>query len=348
MTTENNRRTSGPVRATLADVARAAGVSINTASRAFRAPQTVRPQLRQEIEAAANALYYLPNRLAGGLAGARTDIVGVIIPSLFYSEFAETLEAMQTTLEAAGLVVMLGNSSFDPEEELRLARAMLSWRPAGIGLVGVDHHPEVKQLIKREQLPLVEFWDVCEECQDCAVGMDHRAIGVQQADHLIDQGCRRIAYIGCIRSGDHRSQKRLDGCSASVRERLGTEIHRAIAADAASPAAGNCLAGALLRQHGDVDGIICNGDVVAYGVLHALREAGRAVPRQVKVIGFGDRSPSEYVLPSLSSIRPPRTDIGIEAARMLLQRIDTGQSAIRTFETKLVARQSTAQTDGVS
>ncbi|MEZ5847170.1 MAG: LacI family DNA-binding transcriptional regulator [Geminicoccaceae bacterium] len=335
------RRSTRPLRTTLADVARAAGVSINTASRAFRSPKTVRPELRLQIEEAATALHYLPNRLAGGLAGAHTGIVGVVVTSLFYSEFGETLETMQGELEAAGLHVMLGNSRYDRNEELRLVRAMLSWRPAGIGLVGVDHHPGIRELLKREQVPVVEFWDVCDDCFDCSVGMDHCRIGAIQAGHLIARDCTRIAFVGSTRNEDHRARKRLAGCMATVREQLGCELTQCTLTEGGSPELGARLARTLLESHPEIDGIACNSDVVAFGVLRTLREMGLRVPNDVKVIGFGDRAAATCMNPSLSTVIPPRSAIGEEAARMLLRRIDGGKPAIRTFDAELAARGST-------
>jgi len=328
-------------RPTLADVAARVGVSANTVSRALRAPRTVRPELRRRIERALDELDYVPNRLAGGLAGSTTAVVGVVITSLFYSEFAATIDAMQGDLAESGLSVMLGNSRYDPEEELRLVRAMLSWRPAAMALVGVDHHPRAMALLASAEVPVVELWDVRDDPIDSVVGMDHEAIGRQQAAHLIARGARRLAFIGAIRDHDHRARKRARGYAAHIAETLGAEPVVKAEAVGGHPDLGDRLAGELLAENGEVDGIICNSDVMAMGVLRRLHGAGRRVPEEVRVIAFGDNEAGACLAPTLSTIRPPRADIGRAAAAAVLARIEGGPAVERVFEAELVAREST-------
>lgn len=327
---------------TLADVAARAGVSINTVSRALRAPATVRPLVRRRIEEALDALDYVPNRLAGSLAGARSEVVGVVISSLFYSEYAATIDAMQETLAAAGLGVMLGNSRYDLEEEQRLVRAMLSWRPAAVALVGLDHHPKVGDLLRRAGLPVVEFWDTGGTAIDSAVGMDHRAIGRAQAHHLIAQGAARIGFAGAVREHDYRAQKRLAGCVAT----LAAEGQRTIVATepaAGHPDLGEALLGRLLDQEPRLDGVVCNSDVIAMGVLRGLKRRGRRVPPDALVIGFGDNVAATCLEPTLSTVRPPRVEIGRATAETILARIADGPPRRLVLEAELVVRGSTAR-----
>ena len=135
----------------------------------MRAPHTVRPELRRRIEAVLDEVNYVPNRLAGGLAGAHTAVVGVIISSLYYSEFAAIIDAMQMELASAGLQVMIGNSRYDPDEEWRLVQAMLSWRPAAIAIVGTDHHPRARELLVNSGRPVIEIWDCGDSVIDSGV-----------------------------------------------------------------------------------------------------------------------------------------------------------------------------------
>lgn len=333
----------GRSRPRLADVAARAGVSINTVSRALRAPHTVRPQLRKQIEAVLEELNYVPNRLAGGLAGSSTSVVGVVVTSLFYSEFAATIDAMQERLAGAGLSLMLGNSRYDPDEELLLVRAMLSWRPAALALVGVDHHPRVRELLRAADVPVVEIWDAGSEPIDSAVGMDHLAIGRLQAEHLYERGFRRIAFLGSTREHDYRAQKRRDGYAQVVGER---DLHDPIVATApvgGTPDLGERLLGELLAREPDVDGIVCNGDVIALGVLRGLRRRDRAMPHEIGVVGFGDAEAATCVVPTLTTVRPPRTDVGRIAAATLLARIDGEPPRRVVLPAELIERESTSK-----
>jgi LacI family transcriptional regulator, gluconate utilization system Gnt-I transcriptional repressor len=325
----------------LKDIALRAGVSINTVSRVIRAPQTVRPELRRQIAALMDELDYVPNRLAGGLAGAQTQVVGVILTSLFYSEYALMIDALQSGLGRAGLSVMIGNSHYELDQEHELVRTMLSWRPAGMVLVGTDHHPKVVELLATAGVPVVEIWEARDQCIDSAVGMDHRAIGRRQAQHLIERGCRRVAFLGCVRRHDYRAQRRRDGCLELLAANDIAPV-TVTAPNGGSADLGEALLRRLMAEHPAVDGIVCNSDVIAMGVLRGLRMTGRAVPDEVRVIGFGDNEASASLVPTLSTMRPPRAAIGREAAAILLARITGEPARTSLFEAELVARESTA------
>lgn len=328
-------------RTTLADVAAQVGVSVNTVSRSLRAPHTVRLDLRQRIGRIVDELNYVPNRLAGGLAGSHTGMVGVIVTSLFNSEFATILDTLQQELAAHGIQVMIGNSAYDPDEELRLVKAMLSWNPAAIAIVGTDHHPRSAEVLLQARIPVIEFWDASDNALDTMIGMDHRQIGRDQGQHLIERGCSRLAFVGSVRDTDYRARKRLEGTRAYVAKTLGRALHVEVVSEAGSPALGERLTLSLLKRVPRIDGIVCNGDIVAFGVLRALRALGRRVPRDVAVIGFGDNDAGTCLTPTLTTMRPPRVEIGRLAARAILSRIDGGSVERLCLEATLVAREST-------
>lgn len=148
----------------------------------------MRIELRNRINAAMDELNYVPNRLAGGLSGTRSDIVGVVVTSRYYSEFASIIDALQSALLEHDLQVMLANTRYDADQELRLVRSLLSWRPAAVAIIGVDHPPKVVELLKASGVPIIEMWDTGGAVIDTAVGFDHARVGFAQAQHLIEQG----------------------------------------------------------------------------------------------------------------------------------------------------------------
>jgi LacI family gluconate utilization system Gnt-I transcriptional repressor len=327
--------------ATLKDIASRVGVSLNTVSRSLRAPQTVRPEMRARIKIALEELNYVPNRLAGGLAGSDTSVVGVIVTSLHYSEFATIIEAMQMRLAEAGLQLMIGNTRYEPEEELALVRALLSWRPAAIVIVGTDHHPRARELLATSGHCVVEIWDCVDPVIDSGVGMDHRAIGAMQVDHLYEQGCRRLAFTGSLRPHDQRAHKRLAGARARVRQRKLSALLIATEPAIGVPEMGDRLVQKILAGDPAIDGIICNGDIVAHGVLRGLKAARRRIPDDVAVIGFGDNPSNSCLNPPLTSINPPRVAIGQKTADLILKRIAGGPAECILLPPELIVRQST-------
>ncbi|WP_244446813.1 LacI family DNA-binding transcriptional regulator [Rhizobium sp. YS-1r] len=326
---------------TLASIAERVGVSVNTVSRALRAPNTVRVELRRRINAAMEELNYVPNRLAGGLSGTRSDIVGVVVTSLYYSEFASIVDTLQSALLEQDLQVMLANTRYNPDQEVRLVRSILSWRPAAVAIIGVDHPPKVVELLNASGIPIIEMWDVGGEVIDTAVGMDHASIGAAQATHLIAEGYARLAFVGSLRENDRRAQKRLHGAETAVVAAGLPEIVRFTAQQNGSPDLGERLTHELLEQRPEVDAIVCNSDVVAFGALRALKRRGRRIPGEIGVIGFGDNEASSCVSPSLTTIRPDRERIGKLTAEAILARINDGAPKTTVVDWELIIREST-------
>lgn len=326
---------------TLASIAELVGVSINTVSRALRAPTTVRPELRTRIKAAMEQLNYVPNRLAGGLSGTRSDIVGVVVTSLYYSEFASIIDTLQSALLEHNLQVMLANTRYDADQEVRLVRSILSWRPAAMAIIGVDHPPKVVELLMASGIPIIEMWDTGGAVIDTAVGFDHAGVGFAQAQHLIERGYRQLAFVGSVRDNDKRAQKRLSGVQAAATKAGLPDIARYTTQQGGSPEVGERLALDLLNSNLKVDGIVCNSDVVAFGVLNAVKRLGRRVPEDIGVIAFGDNEAASCVSPSLTTIRPNRELIGRATADAIIGRIDGAAPRTTIVDWDLIVREST-------
>ncbi len=177
------------------------------------------------------------------------------------------------------------------------------------------------------------------------VGMDHEAIGYLQADHLLTCGARNLGFVGSLRQHHARALKRLKGARRRLDEQAEGVIRQATASVGGHPDLGSRLSRDLLAEYPKIDGIICNSDAVAFGVLRAMRETGRRVPQELRVIGFGDNEASSSMTPSLTSIRPPRLEIGHHAARMVLDRINGAPSQIAQGDApELIVRESTVGT----
>jgi LacI family gluconate utilization system Gnt-I transcriptional repressor len=326
---------------TLASIAQLVGVSVNTVSRALRAPNTVRAELRKRINVAMEELNYVPNRLAGGLSGTRTDIVGVVVTSLYYSEFASIIDTLQSALLDRDLQVMLANTRYNSDQEVRLVRSILSWRPAAVAIIGVDHPAKVVELLKASGIPIIEMWDTGGEVIDSAIGFDHEDVGGAQARHLIEQGYRKLAFVGSVRENDRRAQKRLHGFEMEAAAAGLAPVAKLTAQQGGNPDLGERLALELLERHPEIDAVACNSDVVAFGVLRALTKLGKRMPEDIGVIAFGDNEAAACVTPSLTTVRPDRERIGRLTADTIFARINGAEPRTTVVDWHLVARDST-------
>lgn len=335
------RRATG--RAQMSDVADLAGVSTATVSRVLHNPALVSDALRERVNRAVGKLGYMPNRMAGGLAAARTRTVGVIVPSLINSFFAATIEAMAECFEANGYQLMLGHSDYSSEREEALVESFLSWSPAAMVLTGQHHSRATLKRLVGADLPVVEMWELGDNPFDSLVGFSHRAAGQSAAQHLLARGRSNIAFIGAALDHDRRAHQRragfLDACAAANHPPAGEHC---IGVRASVEAGGGAFA-ALLHAHPRVDGVFFSNDALMLGALFECQRRGLSVPADIALIGFGDLDFAACSVPTLSTIRPPRMEIGRAVADHLLQRFSDPQCGAATIDLgfELIAREST-------
>ncbi|RZT97767.1 LacI family DNA-binding transcriptional regulator [Rivibacter subsaxonicus] len=317
MTEPPKRRGRATGRSTLADVARLAEVSVNTASRALRGTRAVDAELVARVQAAAKQLRYVPDPAARALASARSSHVAVLIPLLTNALFVELLDAVQRKLTPAGYQTLIGVTHYRPEEEEELLLSYLAHRPAGLLVTGVDRSDAARRMIADSGVPCVHLMETVRQPGVYSVGLSQQAAAHALTTHLLQRGCRRIAYIaGQL---DPRVMQRRQGYEQALRE-AGCYDSRLEVLDPSptSMALGGRLFEELLRRQPDVDAMFfCNDDLAQGGLLAALR-LQVPVPQRVAIVGFNDLSGSELMLPPLTTIRTPRWQIGTQAASMLL------------------------------
>jgi LacI family transcriptional regulator, gluconate utilization system Gnt-I transcriptional repressor len=310
-----SRRGSG--RTTLDDVARAAGVSPITASRALRGERRVAPELAERVQAAAARLGYLPDPAARALASRRGTHVGVLIPMLSNALFVDLIEAAQRTLRAQGFQPLIGLTHYDKGEEEHLLREQLMHRPAGLIVTGFDHSAGTLALIARSGVPCVHVMETSQEPAVYSVGFSQRNAAAELTRYLIARGLRRIAFAAA--QLDPRTLQRLEGWRGAMHS---AGLHEP-GLEWANPAPSSMALGAqmfeqILGQQPRVEAIFfCNDDLAQGALLAAIRK-GVVVPRDIAVAGFNDLPGSDQMVPPLTTIRTPRERIGSEAATMLL------------------------------
>lgn len=337
-----NHRASG--RVTLSDVARAAGVSPSTVSRALRGERAVDPALIERVTAVSAQLGYVPDPAARALASQRSDHVGILIPLLSNALFVDLLDAAQTSFRAAGYQTLMGVTHYNPSEEEQLLREQLLHRPAGLLVTGLDHNPATQQLMARSHVPCVHLMDLPSsdsEARYC-VGFRQTDAGAAMTRHLLERGRRRIAFAAA--QLDPRVMQRLYGWRHALQE-AGAYDPALEWLDSApsSLALGATLFGQILQQRPAVDAIFFCNDDLAQGALMAALRMGVGVPTQVAIAGFNDLTGSDQMWPALTTVRTPRARIGEAAAQMLLalMRGEEPEVPQRDLGFEIVQRQST-------
>ena len=313
---------------TLSEVAALAGVSEITVSRALRGSSMVTADTIRKVQVAAESLGYLRNRLAGALAGGPSNQVGVILPSLSNIVFPDVLKGLEDRLEHAGFHPVLGISNYDPEKEEHLIRNLLSWRPAGLVIAATSMTATSRGLLAASGLPVVEIMDIDTPPIDMAVGMSHRAAGLDMARHLIGRGYRHLAYVGHDIGRDNRAMARLQGFRSGLQEAGLALEGQVVLTEPSSVALGRRgLAQLLQANPKQVDLVyFSNDDMAVGGVFHCMTE-GISIPGQLAIAGFNGLDLGQSLPRRLTTTASHRSRIGEMAARVILERLN-GQETV--------------------
>ncbi|WP_216821385.1 LacI family DNA-binding transcriptional regulator [Tabrizicola sp. TH137] len=327
----------------MADVARLAGVSPMTVSRAFKRDSSVSESTRETILKAADEIGYVFDATASNLRSQKTDFVAVTIPSINNANFAETLRGLSEGLKARGLQTLLGYTDYDIQEEERLIEQLLRRRPEAIVVTGGRHTPRARRMLQNAGIPVVETWDLPEVPIGHVVGFSNAQAVRGMVDHFVAQGLTRIAFIGGDADRDTRGSDRREGFIAAMRGH-GLDASRLIAAGAPpiSMREGAAAMGRLLEALPDTQAVICVSDLSAFGALTECQRRGIAVPGRIWIAGFGDYEIAEVAVPSLTTINPFPREIGTRTAALLLEVMDGRQDSPARVEItpRLLIRES--------
>lgn len=309
-------------RPTQATVAAQAGVTTMTVSRYLRSPALVAPPTAARIDAALIETGYTPNKSAGLLAGRRSSIVAVIVPSIANSIFSETVQALSDGLQAHELELLLASTNYTLEREEQQIRAVLAWSPAALVVTGRRHTAAAMAMMHQAQAdgtPVVEIWD-CEasDREIVQIGFSHTLVGELMAQHLIGRGCRDLVYVDSAVPEDFRAHER--GKAFAKAARAARVPVRVLQAPAMEPmAAGRAMLRQLLAQGGQQRlGMAFASDYPAAGAWLQAQDAGLLVPGRLSLLGFGDYPIAAQLGSGLSTVSVDRRGIGSVCARHLL------------------------------
>jgi LacI family gluconate utilization system Gnt-I transcriptional repressor len=337
-------------RATLTDVAAAAGVTSITVSRYLRQPHRVASATAERIGRALAATGYVPNKQAGALAsaGAGTSrMVAALIPSIANSIFAETVQGLAEALQGSGCELLLAATNYSAEREEAQLRALMGWSPSAIVVTGRRHTDAAMAVLQQARdrgTPVIEIWDHhARHAAFTQIGFDHAEVGRAMAEHLIERGHRSLAYLDSGVAEDFRAHERGEGFLAAARRRR-VSARRLVAPQAPDAIqAGRDALPQLLDARGSpaFSGVAFANDNLACGALLGARAAGLSVPRELALLGFGDFALGGQLEPALSTVQVPRREIGQAAARALLAALDGHAAVHQRLPWTLLPRSST-------
>jgi LacI family gluconate utilization system Gnt-I transcriptional repressor len=326
------------------DVARLAGVSVITVSRVLREPDKVAEATRARVLSAIHTIGYVPNLVARSLKSRRSGVIAAVIPSVTHSIVADVVRGMTEVLNQEGLHLLLADSGFSPNEEEALVAAFLARRPDAIYLTGNTHTPGTRRMLDSARIPVVEAGNLTDTPIDMAVGYSNFEAARTMTKVLVDRGRRTIGYIGQAgRDYIDRVRDRHAGHCAALRghgngdhARLQVEVELSYRGGAAG------LAELLMREPA-LDAVFCTSDVIALGAVFECQRRGVPVPQRMAITGMDDQEIASQCVPSLTTIRMPRYEMGRCAAQMLCRRLagETPKPAAVDLGFEVVMRQTT-------
>ena len=299
------------------DVARLAGVSAATVSRAFNTPGLLVPETLERVQLAARQLGYQPYGLARSLRRRRSMVVGVVMPSLRYAYYAGTLELLQSLLAREGYTVLLSTANHDPQAELEGVRALMAQGVDGVILFGRALHDESAPLLARRGVPHVRCWSTLPD--EPGVAFDHGAAMADVVEHLVGLGHRRLAVVIPFLALGDRARGRLTAIREALAQHDLALPNEALVDDGGLDAPAGRAAWRTLRERGvRASAVVCSNDLIAAGVILECQASGLRVPQDVSVTGYNDSALAGAFEPAITTVETPVDLHAREVARVLL------------------------------
>ncbi len=306
-----------PAPPSVAEVARLAGVSPATVSRAFNSPALLESQTLERVQRAANQLGYQPYGLARSLRKRRSMVVGIVMPSLRYAYYAGTLELLQSLLALEGYTVLLITANYDPLAELAGVRALMAQGVDGVILFGRPLHDESAPLLVQRCVPHLRCWSALPD--EPSVAFDHGAAMADLVEHLVALGHRRFAVVIPFVALADRLRGRLTALrEALARHDLALRAQAVVDDGGLDAPAGRAACRTLLDRGVRASAVICSNDVIAAGFILECQARGLRVPGDVSVTGYNDSALAGAFEPPITSVDTPVDLHAREVARVLL------------------------------
>ncbi|MEM9498939.1 MAG: LacI family DNA-binding transcriptional regulator [Pseudomonadota bacterium] len=308
---------------TLRDVARKAGVSTATVSRCLNDPGKVVKDTRERVQAAVDALGYMPNFAARVMAARQSQTIGAIIPTMDNAIFARGLQSFQEELHHEGYTLLLSSTAYRPDIEEEQIRALVARGADGLLLIGQDRVPGIYDFLRQRNVPSILAWSYAPDTPVPCVGFDNRAAMRALAEAVIAQGHTRIGMIAGLSAGNDRARNRLQGARDAVRRAGLSQDALLVAETPYGVQEGMTVFRQFMADPAPPTAVMCGNDVLAVGALREAQRLGLRVPADVSVTGFDDLEFAHIVAPALTTVHVPHRAMGRAAARALVTMLRT-------------------------
>jgi LacI family transcriptional regulator len=328
---------------TINQVAKMAGVSTATVSRALNKPDTVSEAVKKKIERIIKRIGYIPNAGARSLMLKRTGSIGVIVPTLDNAIFAQGLEEFQRQLSQSGYQMLVASTNYDPEIENQQMRNLLLQGVEGIAMFGSSQKLELIRLLRTRKLPYIHIGTLDTPLNGYAAGFDNKKAIQLGVEYLVQVGHRNFGMIAGKTENNDRARDRVDGVVELLkRNRIFLKKESIIEVPYQIQDARIALK-KLLQINPKISAVVCGNDVLAIGALLEAQSQGIKIPYQCSILGFDNLELSRHIQPSLSTIQIDAIGMWSKAAHHLMSQINGINRLPRKIlaDVSLVIRDST-------
>ena len=324
------------------DVAKEAGVSIATVSRVLNDVDVVNEDTKKKVQDAIKKLGYRPNIVARSLKTQRTRTVGILIPDISSQFYPEIVRGTEDVANIYDYNIILCNSDSDLEKEKEYLRVLKEKMVDGVLYMSSSLEPEIVELIKELELKTVLVVTTDKDKTFPSVSIDNREAAYDATMHLLNNGNKKVAYIGVHKDEVNAAAVRYLGYEDALKEK-GLEVDESLVYFGELKAHEGYEGVNRILEKGSFDSLFCANDEIAMGAINALREKGIKVPEEVEVIGFDNIYSASIFYPKLTTIAQPMYDMGSVGMRMLIKTINKKELEEKNYilPYELIERDST-------
>jgi LacI family transcriptional regulator, galactose operon repressor len=309
--------------ATILDVAELAGVSAATVSRAFNNPRLVRPSTRARVMDAAERLNFVANAWASSLSSKVTKMIGVLIPTINYSIYSDTVAAIQTAADQQGYTLVVSSSEWSEEIEAKRIHKFIEQRVDGLVLIGAERSHDLYEKMRTHNIPFVIIWKLASNAGLPSVSFDNHKASAIVVDHFVALGHKRIALIHGSDSISDRGLGRREGFEQRM-EQLGLPVDPGFIQESYLEFEdAQAAMRRLMEAKNPPTAVLAANDVLAIGAMKACQELGLTVPGDISIAGCDNMSFGQYTTPPLTTVKTPVQEMGSRAVREIIKAAGT-------------------------